>query len=153
MVQIKLLIKHLEIQIKITALQHQQRSLLSSFSFPLLWIHTCDLLQWWCMAGKAETTCLICKCRRLANGVAIGYSATRHRPWKKQSARCKRQLCSKPREGGRIDRTCKYGVEIQIRWDERGEKKRWRKRELQDRSYMHCFVEVFRWRSLFSQFY
>lgn len=30
------------------------------------------------------------------------------------------RLCSKPGEGGRIDRTCKYGVEIQIHRDEWG---------------------------------
>ncbi|KAL7382988.1 hypothetical protein ABVT39_002950 [Epinephelus coioides] len=34
------------------------------------------------MAGKAETTCLICKFCRLTGGVAISYSATRQHPWK-----------------------------------------------------------------------
>lgn len=74
----------------ITALQHQQRSLLS-LSFPLLCEQTCNSRRWRYAAGKAETTCLICKSCHLTSGVAISYSAARQRPWKNRPAGCKRQ--------------------------------------------------------------
>lgn len=109
----------------ITVLQHQQGSLLSlsSLSFPLLCEQTCNSRRWRYAAGKTEATCLICKSCHLTSGVAISYSAARQRPWKKQAGwmqtTARLQLCSKAGEGGRIDRTCKYRVEIQIQWDER----------------------------------
>ncbi len=66
---------------------------------------------------RLKTTCLICKCLHPASEVAISYSVPRAGLWKnkrKMQTTAMARLCSEPRQEGCTDKTCKYGVEIQI---------------------------------------